>query len=109
MARRTSGTFIPRPHAVTPTKAQFTTRSATDAMRLASTHRTKFVGVGTSVQAARPAAAAVSPRIGVYTLHLRNESRKSRMFEAAAITKAPRGPNTTAEKTSGRNETDICV
>src|SRR5215475_1908798 len=101
-ARRVSGTFILRTQAVMPTRAMLVASSATDATRLARTYCPKFVGLGTSVQAARPAEAAVSPRTGVYTLHLRSESRRSRTFDAAPTTNAPRGPNTTAEKTSGR-------
>src|SRR5436190_12507966 len=84
-------------------------RSVTDATRLARRQAPKVVGLGTTVQAAKPAAAAVSPRIGVYTLHLSGDSRRSRVVEKAPTAKPPRGPNATAENTSGRNKTDIDV
>src|SRR5437660_585359 len=69
-------------------------------------HAAKLVGPGTSFQTARPAAAAVSPRIGVYTHHLSRDSRRSQTFDSAATANAPSDPNTMAEKTSGSSETE---
>src|SRR5215471_19228963 len=107
--RSTSETFPRRIQTVMPRSAPSAARSVTDATRLARRQAPNVVGPGTSVQAARPAAAAVSPRIGVYTHHLSGEVRRSRVVESAPTAKPPSGPNATAEKTRGKRETDIDV
>src|SRR5262249_1612329 len=99
---RRSQTVMPRS---TPSEA----RKATDASRAESRQAPKRVGLGMRIQAARPATAVVKPRIGAYTHHFRRDSRRSQTFDTTPTAKPPSGPNATAEKTRGRNETDIEV
>ncbi len=100
---------MPRTNPVAAVKKPSAARKTTEPTRLASRYWPRWLGRGTSSATTRPAVAVSSARIGVYTLHLSGDLPRSRAVDRPPTTKPPSGPKTTAEKTSGRNATDISV
>src|SRR5919201_1250561 len=69
----------------------------------------EWAPLGATINAAKPAAAPVSARAGVYTTQRKYGGFRIPRFPKAPTTSAASGPNATAVNTKGRNEIDVSM